>query len=170
MRGIPLPRSLPEPLWLGRNDAALKAHASYRAAKSGDAAAAARLVIDLTMPMLRRAAAVFRPGLIAIAPHAIEATGENAIPTVLATAVAAATGGETDPDVVQNEQVFHTGADPMERLNARATFDGPLRAGEHYVLVDDVTTMGGTLADLADHVQRHDGIVAGIVVIVNAAR
>jgi hypothetical protein len=71
MRGIPLPRSLPEPLWLDRNDTAPKAHASYRAAKSGDAAAAARLVAELTMPLLRRAAATLRPGLIAIAAHAM---------------------------------------------------------------------------------------------------
>lgn len=50
---------------------------------------------------------------------------------------------------------------PIERRN---------RAIARHVPIDDVTTMGGTLADLADHVRRYDGTVAGGVVIVKAAR
>jgi hypothetical protein len=39
--------------------------------------------------------------------------------------------------------VFHTGADPMERMCLRPEFDGHVIAGGRYVLVDDVTSMGG---------------------------
>ena len=66
--------------------------------------------------------------------------------------------------------MFHTGADPMERLNNRARFDGPVRKGAEYVLVDDVMTMGGTLAELAHYIQSGGGAVAAVVVLVNAAR
>jgi len=38
--------------------------------------------------------------------------------------------------------------------------------GTGYVLVDDVITMGGTLAELA----HYSGAVAGVVILVNAAR
>jgi len=52
----------------------------------------------------------------------------------------------------------------------RAEFSGPVKAGGRYVLVDDVTTMGSTLADLAAYIQRNGGHVAGSVLMVNAAR
>lgn len=40
----------------------------------------------------------------------------------------------------------------------------------HYVLVDDVTNMGGTLAELANYILSLGGIVAAVVVLVNAGR
>jgi hypothetical protein len=62
----------------------------------------------------------------------------------------------------------------MERLNIRARFDGPRgrpsAEGAGYVLVGDVTTMGGTLAGFAHSIQSSDGAVAGLVVLANAGR
>src|SRR5690554_4878207 len=62
------------------------------------------------------------------------------------------------PDIVEVgriisklQRVFHTGADPMERLRLRPSFEGAVKSGAHYVLVDDVTSMGGTLAELANY-------------------
>ncbi len=158
------------PLALYRDDTVLKGHPHYRAAKAGNDAAAVRLVQDLAPPLYVETVRRFGAGTIYAAPHAIEATGENAIPTVLATALAAAADGQVDADIVQENQVFHTGADPMERLNARSSFDGVVRLGAGYVLVDDVTTMGGTLADLAHHHWACNGRIIGAVVLVNAAR
>ena len=128
------------------------------------------LVEDLARPLCDRAAQLFSAGSLYVAPYAIEAAGENAIPTILAATIADEAHSEADGDIVQREQVYHTGADPMERLNLRATFDGPVQRGRPFILVDDVTTMGGTLADLADHIQRHGGIAAGLLVVANAAR
>jgi orotate phosphoribosyltransferase len=62
------------------------------------------------------------------------------------------------------------GADPMDRLNHRAQFDGPVQQGGSYVLVDDVTTMGGTLAELAHYIHTNGGTVVGVMILVNAAR
>ncbi|MBB6581677.1 phosphoribosyltransferase [Ralstonia solanacearum] len=153
-----------------RDDALLKAHPAYRAAKGGDGDAAAALIVQLGIKLLNHVRESFDSGLIFVAPHAQEAQGDNAIPQVLATALSLFADGEVDYEIVQVTKVYHTGADPMERLNARPRFRGNVRAGERYVLVDDVTTMGGTLAELAHFIQARSGIVHGVVVLVNASR
>lgn len=170
MRCAGFGRAAPKPLFLFDSDAPLKAHPDYRAAKAGDTEAAIRLVRDLGRPLVPMVQAAFPPGALYAAPHAIEASGDNAIPQVLAAALAEAAGGRLDEDIIQANRVFHTGADPMERLIARAQFDGAVEAGADYVLVDDVTTMGGTLADLPDHIQGGGGRIIGVVVMVSASR
>nr|CUV55768.1 conserved protein of unknown function [Ralstonia solanacearum] len=152
------------------DDAALKAHPAYREAKGGDGDAATALVIKLGISLLGHVRENFDAGLIFVAPHAQEAQGDNAIPQVLATALSLFADGVVDYDIVQVTKVFHTGADPMERLNARPRFRGHVETGKRYVLVDDVTTMGGTLAELAHFIQARGGIVYGVVVLVNASR
>src|SRR5699024_10485280 len=39
-----------------------------------------------------------------------------------------------------------------------------------YVLVDDVTSMGGTLAELANYIRLNGEVVLGSIVLVNAGR
>ncbi|WP_316151667.1 phosphoribosyltransferase [Cupriavidus sp. BIC8F] len=78
--------------------------------------------------------------------------------------------GAVDESIVQTTKVFHTGADPMERMSLRACFSGHVVPGGRYVLVDDVTTMGGTLAELASYIQSHRGGVVAAVVLVCAGR
>jgi adenine/guanine phosphoribosyltransferase-like PRPP-binding protein len=170
IRTFGFPADIEVPLSLFRDDTALKAHAAYAAAKSGDPAAAVQLVVDLAELLARRVSATIPSNVIFIAPHAREALGDNAIPQVLARAFAGAIAARADREIVQQSRVFHTGADPMERLNNRARFDGPVLKGARYVLVDDVMTMGGTLAELAHHIQSSGGAVAGVVVLTNAAR
>lgn len=102
-----------------------------------------------------------------VAPHAVEATGDNAIPEVFASFRAAASDAARDRDVVQRNTVFHTGADPMQRLIARSQFAGEVQRSGQYVLVDDVTTMGGTLAD---YLRSYGATVAGAVVLASASR
>lgn len=154
-----------------RNDYPLKAHADYKAAKGGDVEAAARLVQDLVKPeSLTAAREQFGEGAVYVPVHAQEALGKNKIPMALAAHYAQAAGGTFDPGVVQSNKAFHTGADAMQRLIARAEFSGAVEPGKRYVLVDDVTTMGSTLADLAAYIRRNGGEVAGSVVMVNAMR
>ena len=105
-----------------------------------------------------------------VAPFAKEATGDNAIPQILADACAMVSGGQVDTNIVQVTRVFHTGADPMERLLTSPTFEGEVVKNQPYVLVDDVTTMGGTLAELANYILQKGGIISGILVIVNTGR
>ncbi|WP_235844640.1 phosphoribosyltransferase [Cupriavidus agavae] len=152
------------------DDRALKADPDYRAAKAGDDEAAAGVVSRLAMGLLDSAADLFPPDCIFVAPHASEAQGDNAIPQVLAAALGIFANGPVDYQIVQVTKVYHTGADPMERLNARPRFIGAVQYGARYVLVDDVTTMGGTLAELSNYIQAKGGSVQGVVVLVNASR
>lgn len=168
------PAALTAPIFLWTRDAELKAHPHYEAAKAGDSDAAIELVSDVAVPlveMLEQAAhdQNWPLPLIFVAPHAREARGDNAIPQVLAVALSLRLGN-VDEEIVQTTKVYHTGAKAMERLIARASFQGAVYAGEHYVLVDDVTTLGGTLCDLSDYILRRGGNVVAAVVLVNASR
>ena len=158
------------PFFLLTDDATLKAHPDYRAAKAGNQVAAVNVVWDLAADYLVNVVGKLSPDVIYVAPFAREATGDNAIPQVLAAACASLAGGTVDIEFVQVTRVFHTGADPMERLSLRAQFEGDVIAGERYVLVDDVINMGGTLAELADYIQRAGGLITAVVTLVNAGR
>lgn len=174
MRTLGFPPTLIEPIFLWRNDSELKAHPKYAEAKAGASWAAIELIAAIAEPLEQAVAhAAHEQGwpepLIFVAPHAREARGDNAIPQVLAVALSVGIG-DVDEDIVQTTKVYHTGADAMERLNARASFQGTVRPGAHYVLVDDVTTLGGTLCDLSDYILRRGGMVVAAVVLVNASR
>lgn len=151
-------------------DSGLKAHPAYRQAKSGDKASALDVVVDLALAWLYQESPRFPPGLIFVAPHAQEASGDNAIPQTLAAVCAIVFRGRVDTEIVQIDRVYHTGADPMERMATRALFSGQVITGGEYVLVDDVTNLGGTLAELSNYIQLHGGVVKDAVVLLNAGR
>lgn len=162
--------SLSKPLHLFTSDADIKRHHAYTAAKSGDVAAAINLISDLALSFIRKNRLQFSQDQIFVAPHAREASGDNAIPQVLAEVCAIMVGAKADTDIVQTTRVFHTGADPMERMSLRAQFDGTVAPLGRYVLVDDVTSLGGTLAELANYIQSNGGKVDNVMVLVNAGR
>ena len=168
-RSLAIPSDV-NPYWFFDTDASLKGHARYRKAKAGDWQAAVDLVADLAFLDIWNLRDRFDSGAIFVAPFAREASGDNAIPLVLAAFCAELCGGRADRDVVQVTKVYHTGADPMERLALRPAFEGEVQVGQPYVLVDDVVSLGGTLAELASYIQSKGGIVKGILVLVNAGR
>ena len=173
MKLLPRTHGWPEgvhPLALLDKDLQLKAHVAYPRAKAGDEAAALDLLLDMAVAWLYEQRARFAPGLLYVAPHAQEATGDNAIPQALAAVCAAVWGGKAEIGIVQSDRVYHTGADAMERMAARAQFVGTVQPGERYVLVDDVTSLGGTLAELANYIQHGGGKIKDVVVLVNARR
>lgn len=151
-------------------DEDIKCHADYSAAKAGCEEAAFRLVNDLAHDFLDSLKGAFPQGVHYVSPYAQEATGDNAIPLLLSLMAADTLDGYSDTDIVQLQKVFHTGADPMERLLLRPSFEGKVERGNNYVLVDDVTSMGGTLAELANYIRLNGGTVLGSIVLVNAGR
>lgn len=169
IRSVGFPATLTS-LHLFRQDAPLKAHPAYRLAKAGDPDAALDLVLDIAANWLGEHGARFASGLCFVAPHAQEATGDNAIPQTLASVCAAMLEGVVDSEVVQSDRVYHTGADPMERMATRAQFEGRVIPGLEYVLVDDVTSLGGTLAELSIFIHIYGGVVRDVLVLVNAGR
>ncbi len=169
IREYPFPQSC-NIFYAFQHDSEIKTHASYQSAKAGDKVAATDLVYDLALGFIKSIAIHMPENAIYVAPFARELAGDNAIPPVLAAACAVICNGCVDEIIVQANRVFHTGADPMERLTTKAEFDGQVKLNEIYVLVDDLTNMGGTIAELADYIQRNGGIIGGVVVLVNAGR
>ncbi len=151
-------------------EAWLKAHPGHASAKSGDVAAAARLVRDIVPKAVLLEARSRFAGALFVPVIAQEASGENRLPHAYARLLAAIAGGDVEIRIVQSTRAFHTGASAMERLVSRPLFDGPIEPGRNYVIVDDVTVMGATLAELASHIQAGGGVVIGTALLVNASR
>jgi len=170
-REFGLPSEAGTPVFAFRNDQPMKRHPNYTAAKSGDIAAAARLVGDIVpRANLEEAARRFGKDAIYVPVHAEEASGRNALPATLAVYYADEAGGRVSSDIVQASKTFHTGASAMERIISRPKFGGKAERGGRYVIVDDVSVMGATLAELAHHIRTNGGEVVGSVLLVNASR
>jgi hypothetical protein len=110
-REFGFPSRIEEPIYLFRDDGDLKAHPRYSEAKRGSTDAAIELVHDLAVPLLNRVYELMVQGFISedvifLAPHAREASGDNAIPQVLS-ALLSVGGGELDRDIVQTSKVYH---------------------------------------------------------------
>ncbi len=170
LRRFGFPEGIQKPFSLFDNDLALKSHADYSKAKSGDEKAAARLVSDLAIDFIAGIKSKLPSDAVFVAPHAQESAGDNAIPQVFATLCAMIAQGDIDTDIIQINRVFHTGADPMERMSLRAEFEGTVTPGSRYVLVDDVINMGGTLAELANYIRMQGGMAVAVAVLINAGR
>ncbi len=148
----------------------VKAHKDYAAAKAGVEMAAARLIVDMVKP--ETVDAVRRQvgeGAIFAYPHAEEQSGRNAIPSALANYYATLTNGSA-ADIVQSVRTYHTGAGAMERMISKVSFAGDIVKGGKYVIVDDVSTLGGTIAEMAHYIQSKGGNVAGVALFTNASR
>lgn len=72
------------PLYIFTKDSDIKRHADYVAAKAGDISAAMQVISDLALSFIYEHRKEFSKNHIFVAPHALEATGDNAIPQVLA--------------------------------------------------------------------------------------
>ena len=162
--------------WRGFPDAMLLAtetrtrrHPEYAAAKSGDVAAAVRLVDALVEG--RGVAAVRRlldatseaGAPVLVSAHAYEAEGINAIPVALARLLSTRLGVDCEEDVVQINVVCHTGADGYGRLARQAAFDGEVPPARNYLLIDDFIGQGGTLANLRGWIETRGGTVVAAV-------
>ncbi len=145
----------------------VKAHPSYMAAKTGDAASAKLLAaafVDVrTLDALRVLAGGRR---VLFAPvHAIEAQGINRIPGVFAQLLAERLDAEVAADIVQANVVSHTGASGWQRMARPPIFDGPVSVASEYILVDDFVGQGGTLANLRGFLASGGGTIIGAITL-----
>jgi len=144
-------------------ESAVKRHPDYPAAKSGDAEAADRLVADTIsdekLSAIKEMAGDATPVVVSV--HAYENTGINAIPEALADAISERLGWSVERVIIQTNVVSHTGADGFSRLARQAKFDGEIKPGTVYFLVDDFIGQGGTLANLRGYIESRGGVVLG---------
>jgi hypothetical protein len=142
-------------------------HPWFAAARTGDVDAAALLVADTlsgeVTDRLAQLGAGHSPMLASV--HARKREGLSVLGEVLARALHLLLGWETDTGLVQANIVDHAGDIGFHHLACQALFDGAVRPGQAYVLVDDFIGQGGTLANLRGHIVRQGGIVLGATVL-----
>ena len=164
MRSFPWPADFPEITW-HTPVAAMNSHADYRAAKSGDNLAAARLVRDLVDPHKTAELARRHPQCVLVPVHAEEASGRNAIPAAFAALLDKLTGLPVHPDIVQSNTRGATGQNALYRFAFRARFDGHIPPKTRCILIDDLRSMGGTLSDLRNHVEAQGASVEAMMTL-----
>ena len=108
------------------SESAVKQHAAYWAAKTGDGGAALKLVNDTMSEQANQRLLQLFPGRTPtlVSAHAYEKEGVNAIPEILADELSKALGWPVDNGVLQINAVGHTGADGFSRLARQARFAG----------------------------------------------
>lgn len=150
----------------GTSSEKLRADPDFAAAKAGDTRAARRLVYRVTNPaMVDWAKGNLGPGQTLVPVIAYERRKFNKIPIALAQYLSYLSGAPVTTDIRQSVDVSHTGANAMRRMLSRPEFDGVVRPGQHYVLVDDYVTLGSTMSELADFIRRGGGIVDDVVAL-----
>lgn len=166
--------ALPRTVWgefpdvfIHTDEQIVKRHPDYLAAKTGDAAAAGRLVAatfnEIQVALLQHQVGKNRPILVSV--HAYETAGVNAIPEALADELSDRLEWRIDENIIQTNVVGHTGADGYTRLAHPAHFDGEVITGADYVVVDDFIGQGGTLANLRGHLETHGARVIAAMVL-----
>lgn len=132
----------------------LKGDPAYSAAKHGDLKAARQVVGRICH------ADKFTTRADYVVPVVKLERGDhwNALPLAYAERVARATGAKLIPTIVQDNIVHHTDASATQRLMAQPSFTGKVPPGS-YVIVDDMATLGSTLANLRGHLERYGGRV-----------
>ena len=147
--------------------AELKDAAGYTQAKAGDAEAAYDMVKSLlsteTLDNIRELAGGRVPILISV--KAQESSGKNKIPEAMAHAIRASTGWPVDAEIVQINKPDRTGSGSSHRLAFQPVFDGKVEAGRDYLILDDNSTMGGTIASLRGYIENRGGRVIGAAVM-----
>lgn len=146
---------------------ALAKEPEYLAAKQGDPEAALNLVDRLltsdTVAQLKELLGDKRPKILPV--MAVEQSGHNKIPLAMAEVLADRLGLEVELGIYQVDKVGRTNAGSDHRLAFNPVFDGNVKPGQQYLIVDDTLTMGGTLASLKGYVENRGGQIVGASVM-----
>jgi hypothetical protein len=99
------------------------------------------------------------PNAIIVPVRAKEENDKNCLAMMLAEYMGKHTGLKVDQSIVQSNEVHRTHKDEWHRFAFRPKFDGPVEKGRQYILVDDVSTLGGTFNELRRHIEKGGGKV-----------
>lgn len=150
---------------IAHSETPITGHAKYTDAKSGNLKQALALVDevvcdDFIIELAKSVAAV--ENLYILPVYAEEATGRNKISLAYAQLLQDVLGVGIETNVVQANRTYRTQSDGIGRLLKRVGFKGEIAKGRNYLIVDDVVTQGGTLADLKGYIETHGGNVVGV--------
>ena len=146
---------------------ASKKEPEYQAAKAGNTPAAfnlvERLLTDDTVEKIRRRIRDSKPLVLPVL--AVETSGNNKIPLAMAKVLARRLNLEVESNIVQSERVGRTGTDANHRLAFNPSFEGEVKTGQAYLIIDDTLLMGGTIASLRGYIENRGGRVVGVSVM-----
>lgn len=145
-----------------RRSKTLKHHPLYEMAKHhGDYIAAQTLVEDLLSDdaLLRIMQQVGKNKPLLVAPSLTAEDPKNVIPFAFAHNISYQLGLQVDRNIFQKDSAHRTGRSGFYRLANEPEFEGNVIEGQTYVLVDDVTTLGGTMASLCNYIENNGGRV-----------
>ena len=144
-----------------------KKEPEYQAAKAGNTLAAInlveRLLTDDTVEKIRRQIRDSKPLILPVL--AIETAGNNKIPLAMAKVLAKRLNLAVESNIVQSERVGRTGTDANHRLAFNPSFEGEVKTGQAYLIIDDTLLMGGTIASLRGYIENRGGRVVGVSVM-----
>lgn len=148
--------------------AKMKANPNYQEAKAGNVEKAADLIDKLITPKHEakiREILSKHPDAVLVPIRAKEQKGDNSIPTTLAKVMNRISGNEISYDIKQANKTHHTDATHIERFFSYPKFNGEVKTGKTYILVDDASTQGSTLKSLKDYIESNGGDVVECVVM-----
>ena len=147
-----------------------KKEPEYQAAKAGNMLAAInlveRLLTDNTVQKIRQRIRDSKPLKPLVLPVlAVESSGNNKIPLAMAEVLAKRLNLEVESNIVQSERVGRTGTDANHRLAFNPSFEGEVKTGQAYLIIDDTLLIGGTIASLRGYIENRGARVVGASVM-----
>jgi hypoxanthine-guanine phosphoribosyltransferase len=107
---------------------------------------------------------------VVVAPVKAGSVVKNLIPLALAHLVADRFQLEVCRDIYQRSGTGRTGRSALDRLLLQPEFTGKVERGRKYIIVDDVLTMGGSIAGLASYIESNGGKVICTTVLANQSQ
>ena len=90
--------------------------------------------------------------------HKMQGCKVNMIPAAYA-AKFSAIGMDVEHNIIAVTDVSHTNASDISRISKRVRFEGEVKKGVDYILLDDFITSGAELRDMRDYIQSKGGNV-----------
>lgn len=140
------------------SSAIARKHPDFHAAKHGDYDAALRLVDDLVKDYKVYYIAKLYPNAHIAYNHKMQGGSINMIPAAYA-AKFSAMGMDVEHNIIAVTDVSHTNASDISRISKRVRFEGDVKKGMDYILLDDFITSGAELRDMRDYIQSKGGNV-----------
>lgn len=140
------------------SSAVARKHPDFHAAKHGDYDAALRLVDDLVKDDKVEYIAKHYPNAHIVYNHKMQGGSINMIPAAYA-AKFSAIGMDVEHNIIAVTDVSHTNASDISRISKRVRFEGEVKKGIDYILLDDFITSGAELRDMRDYIQSKGGNV-----------
>ncbi len=140
------------------SSAIARKHPDFHAAKHGDYDAALRLVDDLVKDDKVYYIAKLYPNAHIAYNHKMQGGSINMIPAAFA-AKFSAMGMDVEHNIIAVTDVSHTNASDISRISKRIRFEGEVKKGTDYILLDDFITSGAELRDMRDYIQSKGGNV-----------